>query len=112
MRRCPVAPGESTGRTAIVCLGVAVALAHTVSVGADAGRTTFGVWPGKAPGEVGTVGDGRAKAATQPEGTKGVPPGEPANIGLLGAESGVWLIESNERIDSKVLIERLRIGKR
>jgi len=41
----------------------------------------------------------------------GVPPGEPANLGLLGSESGVWLIDSQELIDPKALVERLRTGK-
>jgi hypothetical protein len=42
----------------------------------------------------------------------GVPPGEPANLGLLGAESGVWLIGSNDPIDPGAVLEALRIGKR
>jgi hypothetical protein len=42
----------------------------------------------------------------------GVPPGEPANLGLLGAESGVWLLESKASIDPAALLEGLRVGKR
>lgn len=42
----------------------------------------------------------------------GVPPGEPASLGLRGSESGVWLIESKELIDLKALVARLRTGKR
>jgi hypothetical protein len=41
----------------------------------------------------------------------GVPPGEPANLGLLGSESGVWLIESKESLDPAALAQRLRTGK-
>ncbi len=32
-------------------------------------RATLDVWPGKVPGEVGSVGDEKAKTATQPDGT-------------------------------------------
>jgi hypothetical protein len=56
---------------------------------------------------------GGATVATFKHGVEmpGVPPGEPANLGLLGSESGVWLIESKELIDPKALVERLRTGK-
>jgi hypothetical protein len=40
----------------------------------------------------------------------GVSPGQPANLGLLGSESGIWTIESPEAIDPKALLERLRTG--
>jgi acetyl esterase/lipase len=36
---------------------------------ADSTRTTLDVWPGKAPGEVGTIGEDKAKTRTQPDGT-------------------------------------------
>jgi acetyl esterase/lipase len=36
---------------------------------ADATRTTLDVWPGKAPGEVGTVAEEQAKTAKLPDGT-------------------------------------------
>jgi acetyl esterase/lipase len=49
---------------------VAFALARTVSGGADTGQTTLDVWPAKASGEVGMVGEEQAKTATQPDGTK------------------------------------------
>ena len=42
----------------------------------------------------------------------GLPPGEPANLGLLGAESGVWLLESKASIDPAALLAGLRVGKR
>ena len=41
----------------------------------------------------------------------GVPPGEPANLGLLGSESGLWLIDAPQPIDPQALLERLRTGK-
>jgi hypothetical protein len=41
----------------------------------------------------------------------GVPPGEPANLGLLGSESATWTIESPEAIDPKALLAHLRAGK-
>jgi acetyl esterase/lipase len=56
-------------RTVIVCLGLVVILAHAVSSTADTTRTTLDVWPGKVPGEVGTVGEEKAKTATLPDGT-------------------------------------------
>jgi hypothetical protein len=40
----------------------------------------------------------------------GVSLGQPANLGLLGSESGIWTIESPEAIDPKALLERLRTG--
>jgi len=54
-----------------------------------------------------------AKVTTFKHGVEmpGMPPGEPANLGLLGAESGAWVIESSERIDPRALVERLRTGK-
>jgi hypothetical protein len=41
----------------------------------------------------------------------GVPPGEPANLGLLGVEGGVWVVESKSPIDPKTLVDGLRTGK-
>lgn len=41
----------------------------------------------------------------------GVPPGEPANLGLLGVEGGVGVIESKTPIDPKTLVDGLRTGK-
>ena len=42
----------------------------------------------------------------------GIPPGEPANLGLQGSESGIWTLASPEPIDAKALLERLKSGKR
>ena len=44
-------------------------LGHAVLCTADTARTTLDVWPGKPPGEVGTVGEEQAKTATLPDGT-------------------------------------------
>lgn len=56
-------------RIAIVFLGMAVVLAHAVPNAAEAARTVLDVWPGKIPGELGSVGEEKAKTATQPDGT-------------------------------------------
>jgi acetyl esterase/lipase len=56
-------------RMAIVFWGLAVILAHATPSTADTARTTLDVWPGKVPGEVGSVGEEKAKTATQPDGT-------------------------------------------
>jgi hypothetical protein len=40
-----------------------------------------------------------------------VPPGEPANAGLSGAESAVWVLESGQPLDAKALLNGLRAGK-
>ena len=50
-------------------LGLAVILAHATPSTADTARTTLDIWPGKVPGEVGSVGEEKAKTATQPDGT-------------------------------------------
>ena len=34
-----------------------------------------------------------------------------ANLGLLGSESGLWLIDAPQPIDPQALLERLRTGK-
>jgi hypothetical protein len=39
------------------------------------------------------------------------PPGEPANTGLSGAESAVWILESEKPLDVQVLLGGLRAGK-
>jgi acetyl esterase/lipase len=54
---------------AIVFWGLAVILAHATPGTADTTRTTLDIWPGKVPGEVGSVGEEKAKTATQPDGT-------------------------------------------
>ena len=56
-------------RMAIVFLGLAVILACATPSTADTARTTLDIWPGKAPGEVGSVGEEKAKTATLPDGT-------------------------------------------
>lgn len=40
-----------------------------------------------------------------------VPPAEPANLGLAGLESGIWLIESKTPLDPKTLVDGLRTGR-
>jgi acetyl esterase/lipase len=50
--------------------GLALILGHATLCMADSTRTTLDVWPGKAPGEVGSIGEETAKTATQPDGTK------------------------------------------
>ena len=50
-------------------LGLALLLSYATVSMADATRTTLDVWPGKAPAEVGTVGNEIAKTATLPDGT-------------------------------------------
>jgi len=44
-------------------------LAHAALCLADSTRTTTEVWPGKPPGEVGSVAEETAKTVTQPDGT-------------------------------------------
>jgi len=40
-----------------------------------------------------------------------VPPGEPANTGLLGGESAVWVLDSEAPLDPNVLDDGLASGK-
>jgi hypothetical protein len=40
-----------------------------------------------------------------------VPPGEPANVGLQGSESALWVIESRTPLDAAKLLAGLRAGK-
>ena len=40
-----------------------------------------------------------------------VPPGEPANAGLVGGEGVVWVIQSDAPLDARVLLKGLRGGK-
>ncbi len=40
-----------------------------------------------------------------------VPPGEPANAGLLGGESAVWVLESGAPLEPKTLLDGIRAGK-
>jgi hypothetical protein len=42
-------------RFLIVSLGLAMLIGHATVAPADPTRTTFDIWPGKPPGEVGTV---------------------------------------------------------
>jgi len=53
----------------ILFWGLVVSLAHVASSRADSPRTTLDVWPGKPPGEVGTIGDERAAKATALDGS-------------------------------------------
>jgi acetyl esterase/lipase len=50
-------------RTVVICLGLAVILGHAADSTADRPRTTLDLWPGKPPGEVGSVGAETAKMA-------------------------------------------------
>jgi len=52
-----------------VLLGLAVMFAHAAPSRADISRITLDIWPGKALGETGTVGEEQAKTATLPDGT-------------------------------------------
>ena len=56
-------------KLSIVSFGLTLMLGHAVLCTADTTRTTLDVWPGKPPGEVGTVGEEKAKTATLPDGT-------------------------------------------
>ena len=56
-------------KLSFVSLGLTLMLGHAVLSTADTGRTTLDVWPGKPPGEVGAVGEEKAKTATLPDGT-------------------------------------------
>ena len=56
-------------RVPTVSLGLALVFNIATACFADSTRTTLDVWPGKAPGEVGTIGAEQAKTATQPDGT-------------------------------------------
>jgi hypothetical protein len=40
-----------------------------------------------------------------------VPPGEPANAGLVGGEGAVWVIQSESPLDARALLKGLRGGK-
>jgi hypothetical protein len=40
-----------------------------------------------------------------------VPPGEPANAGLVGGEAVVWVIQSDTPLDAQSLLKKLRPGK-
>ncbi len=53
----------------IVSLGLILLLGHAALGAAGTTRTTMDVWPGKAPGELGTVGAEKAQTATLPDGT-------------------------------------------
>jgi acetyl esterase/lipase len=50
-------------------LGLALILGHAIFCMAEPTKTTLDVWPGQAPGEVGTIGPEKATTATQPDGT-------------------------------------------
>ena len=56
-------------RLSITILGLTLILGHAVRCAAAATRTTLDVWPGKAPGEVGTVGEEKATTEIRPDGT-------------------------------------------
>ncbi len=40
-----------------------------------------------------------------------VPPGEPANAGLIGGENAIWLLQSDSPLDARALLKGLRGGK-
>ena len=40
-----------------------------------------------------------------------VPPGEPANAGLVGGEGAVWVIQSESPLDAGALLKGVRGGK-
>jgi hypothetical protein len=40
-----------------------------------------------------------------------VPPNEPANLGLQGGESGLWILQSSARLDAAALLSGLKAGK-
>jgi hypothetical protein len=40
-----------------------------------------------------------------------VPPGEPANAGLVGGEGVVWVIQSDAPLDAPALLNGVRAGK-
>jgi hypothetical protein len=40
-----------------------------------------------------------------------VPPGEPANAGLVGGEGAVWVLQSESALDAGALLKGLRAGK-
>ena len=50
-------------------LGLALILGQSTLCMAQSSKTTLDVWPGPAPGEIGTVGKEKAKTATLPDGT-------------------------------------------
>ena len=56
-------------RVSTASFGLALILAHAALCPADSTGTTLDVWPGKAPGEVGTIGKEQAKTETRPDGT-------------------------------------------
>lgn len=56
-------------KLSIVSFGLTLMLSYAVLSTADTTRTTIDVWPRKAPGEVGTVGEEKAKTAQLPDGT-------------------------------------------
>ena len=41
----------------------------------------------------------------------GVPAGEPANLGLMGGEAGLWILESDVELDGAVLLAGVKAGK-
>ncbi len=56
-------------RVPTVSLGLPLILSIATLCSADSTSTILDVWPGKAPGEVGTVGEEKAKTETLPDGT-------------------------------------------
>ncbi len=52
--------------------GMLLILCHAILCLADSTRTTLDVWPGKAPGETGTMGEEQAKTAKQPDGSTAI----------------------------------------
>jgi acetyl esterase/lipase len=56
-------------RVITASLGLTLIFGHATLCMADSTRTTLDVWPGKAPGEVGTVAAEQAKTETRPDGT-------------------------------------------
>jgi acetyl esterase/lipase len=50
-------------------LGLALVLGHTILCMAQSTKTTLDVWPGQAPGELGTVAPEKATTTARPDGT-------------------------------------------
>ena len=56
-------------KMAILFLSLAVILAHAAPSAIETARTTLDIWPGKPPGEVGTVGEEKTATATALDGS-------------------------------------------
>ena len=56
-------------KMAIVYLGLVLILGNATASAAETARATLDVWPGKAPGETGFIGEEKSTTTTQPDGT-------------------------------------------